>query len=84
MGRKVGDPSSKYAYQPERLEKDIAEKAMLRETAGQTIREHIRRAVYYSGLQPETGMQIVLEEVRKVYAELNDMEERTDGHYQTD
>ena len=74
MGRKVGDPSSKYAYQPELLEKDLAEKAMLRQMAETCIREHIRQTVYYSGLLPETGMQIVLEEVRKAYQKLNDQE----------
>lgn len=76
MRRRVGDPSSKYAYQPELLERDLAEKEKLRHETSQTIGQHIRQAVYYSGLQPETGMQIVLDETRKVYEELSGKEEK--------
>lgn len=72
MGRKVGDPSSKYAYDRDgsQLDKAIAEKDRLREEAAKYIREHIKNAVYHSGLLPETGIQIVIDMVREIYQEV--------------
>lgn len=71
---RVGDPSSKYAYDYDgsQLDRDIAEKTRLREEAEKYIREHIKNVVYNSGFLPEVGMQIVLDVAREIYQEVHD------------
>lgn len=73
---RVGDPSSKYAYDYDgsQLERDVAEKQRLYEEAMAYIKPHIENVVYRSGLLPKTGMSAVMDVVREIYKKVHDLE----------